>query len=94
MSAIYPITPSSAMGEWTDQWATEGRLNLWGRPLILLPSNPTGQSEAVPVEVIPWTGGRALVSAGSPFDPVAHEGREIRVGQCNYAWKVVALSRC
>jgi pyruvate-ferredoxin/flavodoxin oxidoreductase len=28
--AIYPITPSSAMGEWADQWATEGRPNLWG----------------------------------------------------------------
>jgi pyruvate-ferredoxin/flavodoxin oxidoreductase len=28
--AIYPITPSSAMGEWADQWATQGRKNLWG----------------------------------------------------------------
>ena len=28
--AIYPITPSSAMGEWADQWAAEGRRNLWG----------------------------------------------------------------
>ncbi len=28
--AIYPITPSSAMGEWADQWATERRCNLWG----------------------------------------------------------------
>jgi pyruvate-ferredoxin/flavodoxin oxidoreductase len=28
--AIYPITPSSAMGEWTDQWAAERRPNLWG----------------------------------------------------------------
>jgi pyruvate-ferredoxin/flavodoxin oxidoreductase len=28
--AIYPITPSSAMGEWADQWATERRPNLWG----------------------------------------------------------------
>jgi pyruvate-ferredoxin/flavodoxin oxidoreductase len=27
--AIYPITPSSAMGEWADQWAAEGRPNLW-----------------------------------------------------------------
>lgn len=27
--AIYPITPSSAMGEWADQWAAEGRLNAW-----------------------------------------------------------------
>jgi pyruvate-ferredoxin/flavodoxin oxidoreductase len=28
--AIYPITPSSAMGEWSDQWSTEGRKNIWG----------------------------------------------------------------
>ncbi|HET8576107.1 MAG TPA: pyruvate:ferredoxin (flavodoxin) oxidoreductase [Methylomirabilota bacterium] len=28
--AIYPITPSSAMGEWADQWAAERRPNLWG----------------------------------------------------------------
>jgi pyruvate-ferredoxin/flavodoxin oxidoreductase len=28
--AIYPITPSSGMGELADQWASEGRKNLWG----------------------------------------------------------------
>ena len=28
--AIYPITPSSPMGELADQWATEGRPNIWG----------------------------------------------------------------
>ena len=28
--AIYPITPSSAMGEWADQWQQEGRKNIWG----------------------------------------------------------------
>ena len=28
--AIYPITPSSAMGEWADQWAAQGVPNLWG----------------------------------------------------------------
>jgi pyruvate-ferredoxin/flavodoxin oxidoreductase len=27
---IYPITPSSPMGEWCDQWAAEGERNLWG----------------------------------------------------------------
>src|SRR5687768_7639035 len=27
--AIYPITPASAMGEWADQWASEGKPNLW-----------------------------------------------------------------
>src|SRR3954451_21852841 len=28
--AIYPITPSSTMGEWADQWASEGKANAWG----------------------------------------------------------------
>ncbi len=28
--AIYPITPSSNMGEWADQWASEGVENIWG----------------------------------------------------------------
>ncbi|PKO71182.1 MAG: pyruvate:ferredoxin (flavodoxin) oxidoreductase, partial [Betaproteobacteria bacterium HGW-Betaproteobacteria-17] len=28
--AIYPITPASPMGEWADEWAAQGRLNLWG----------------------------------------------------------------
>src|SRR5579863_7093584 len=28
--AIYPITPSSPMGEWADQWSADGRPNLWG----------------------------------------------------------------
>jgi pyruvate-ferredoxin/flavodoxin oxidoreductase len=28
--AIYPITPSSPMGEWSDQWQEEGRKNIWG----------------------------------------------------------------
>jgi pyruvate-ferredoxin/flavodoxin oxidoreductase len=28
--AIYPITPSSPMGEWADQWRAEGRKNVWG----------------------------------------------------------------
>ncbi len=28
--AIYPITPSSPMGEWADQWASEGKPNIWG----------------------------------------------------------------
>ncbi|MDX1436044.1 MAG: pyruvate:ferredoxin (flavodoxin) oxidoreductase [Anaerolineales bacterium] len=34
--AIYPITPSSPMGEWADQWASEGKPNLWGTvPLVV-----------------------------------------------------------
>ncbi|MDR3736900.1 MAG: pyruvate:ferredoxin (flavodoxin) oxidoreductase [Acidobacteriaceae bacterium] len=28
--AIYPITPSSPMAEWADQWQSEGKKNIWG----------------------------------------------------------------
>jgi pyruvate-ferredoxin/flavodoxin oxidoreductase len=28
--AIYPITPSSTMGELADQWSSEGKTNIWG----------------------------------------------------------------
>jgi pyruvate-ferredoxin/flavodoxin oxidoreductase len=39
---IYPITPSSNMGEWCDQWASEGIKNLWG----IIPQVVEMQSEA------------------------------------------------
>jgi len=28
--ALYPITPSTPMGEWADEWASGGKKNLWG----------------------------------------------------------------
>ena len=28
--AIYPITPSSDMGEWADAWSAKGQTNIWG----------------------------------------------------------------
>ncbi len=28
--AIYPITPSSNMGEWSDEWSSKGIPNIWG----------------------------------------------------------------
>ncbi|MCC7203779.1 MAG: hypothetical protein IT441_01770, partial [Phycisphaeraceae bacterium] len=33
--AIYPITPSSSMGELADEWSSKGRKNVWGTvPLV------------------------------------------------------------
>jgi pyruvate-ferredoxin/flavodoxin oxidoreductase len=40
--AIYPITPSSNMGEWADEWASQGRKNIWG----VVPQVSEMQSEA------------------------------------------------
>ncbi len=39
--AIYPITPSSNMGEWADEWSAKGRKNIWGT----IPSVSEMQSE-------------------------------------------------
>jgi len=53
------------------------------RPIILPLSNPTQLAEATPRDLLAWTGGRALVATGSPFDPVAVDGVNRRIGQCN-----------
>jgi len=53
------------------------------RPVILPLSNPTSMSEAEPKDIYEWTNGQALVATGSPFKPVSHGGKTIRIGQCN-----------
>jgi len=48
VAAIYPITPSSAMGEWADQWASEGKKNIWGTiPLVVEMQSEGGAAGAV-----------------------------------------------
>ena len=55
------------------------------RPVILPMSNPTALSEAVPADLIRWTGGRALVATGSPFNAVDYGGARYEIGQANNA---------
>jgi len=46
--AIYPITPSSPMGEWSDSWRSEVRENLWGTvPLVVEMQSEGGAAGAV-----------------------------------------------
>jgi len=35
VAAIYPITPSSSMGEYCDEWAAYGRKNIFGQTLMI-----------------------------------------------------------
>src|SRR5512135_623494 len=46
--AIYPITPSSAMGEWADAWAADGEPNIWGTvPAVVEMQSEGGAAGAV-----------------------------------------------
>jgi len=46
--AIYPITPSSTMGEFADEWSTAKRPNLWGTvPLVIEMQSEGGAAGAV-----------------------------------------------
>jgi pyruvate-ferredoxin/flavodoxin oxidoreductase len=46
--AIYPITPSSAMGEWADEWASQKIPNIWGTvPHVIEMQSEGGAAGAV-----------------------------------------------
>lgn len=46
--AIYPITPSSPMGEWADEWSSRGQLNLWGTvPLVVEMQSEAGAAGTI-----------------------------------------------
>jgi malic enzyme len=54
-----------------------------GVPIVFPLSNPTESSEATPADVLLWSGGRALVATGSPFEPVSVGGTSRVIGQAN-----------
>jgi pyruvate-ferredoxin/flavodoxin oxidoreductase len=46
--AIYPITPSSNMGEFADEWSSKGKKNIWGTiPLVIEMQSEGGAAGAV-----------------------------------------------
>jgi malate dehydrogenase (oxaloacetate-decarboxylating) len=56
------------------------------RPVIFPLSNPTSRSEATPEHLLAWTNGRALIGTGSPFEPVAWDGKMIPINQTNNSY--------
>ncbi|HAU1192555.1 TPA: NAD-dependent malic enzyme [Legionella pneumophila] len=56
------------------------------RPIIFPLSNPTSRAEAIPHDLLNWTAGKALIATGSPFEPVAMNGRKIEIAQCNNSY--------
>jgi malate dehydrogenase (oxaloacetate-decarboxylating) len=53
------------------------------RPLVFPISNPTEKIEAMPADVLDWSGGKALVATGIPVDPVEYNGTTYEIGQAN-----------
>src|SRR6187455_891125 len=46
--AIYPITPSSAMGEWADEWSSDNKENIFGEvPKIIEMQSEAGAAGAI-----------------------------------------------
>jgi malic enzyme len=53
------------------------------QPIVMPLSNPTSSAEALPSDVLAWSGGSALVATGSPFEAVVIDGVRHEIGQAN-----------
>jgi malate dehydrogenase (oxaloacetate-decarboxylating) len=87
VAAVHPavlIGTSTQGGAFTEAIVGELAAHV-ERPVILPLSNPTARAEAVPADLLRWTGGRALVATGSPFDPVVQDGTTYQIAQANNA---------
>ena len=78
------IGTSTQPGAFTQEVVTEMAAHV-ARPVIMPLSNPTSHAEARPADLIAWTGGRALIATGSPFEPVVYQGVSYQIAQANNA---------
>ncbi|MGI9271429.1 MAG: NAD-dependent malic enzyme [Woeseiaceae bacterium] len=76
------IGASGQGGSFTEQ-TVRAMLEHNDAPIILPMSNPTSISEAIPLDLMKWTDGRALIATGSPFEPVSSANGPRRIGQAN-----------
>lgn len=75
---------STAHGAFTRE-VVEAMAAATERPIIFPLSNPTSRIEAMPADVIAWSGGKALVTTGIPVPPVEYDGVTYEIGQANNA---------
>ena len=90
LETIRQVHPTILIGTSTDHGAftrevIEEMSNGVERPIVLPLSNPTERIEAMPADVIAWSGGKALVATGIPVEPFEYEGTTFTIGQGNNA---------
>jgi malic enzyme len=88
LSVIRAVKPTVLVGAAAQAGAftkemLESMAGVVERPIVLPLSNPTSKAECTAEEALQWTGGRAIVATGSPFDDVEHAGQRHVIGQAN-----------
>jgi pyruvate-ferredoxin/flavodoxin oxidoreductase len=74
--AIYPITPSSPMGESADAWASAGEPNIWGSvPAVVEMQSEGGAAGAIHGAL--QAGSLATTFTASP-GPAAHDPQHVQ----------------
>ena len=90
LETVRRVHPTILIGTSTDHGAftrevIEEMSNGVERPIVLPLSNPTERIEAMPADVVAWSGGKALVATGIPVEPFEYEGTTFTIGQGNNA---------
>ncbi len=78
------IGTSASHGAFTEEVVREMARQV-PRPIIFPLSNPPEKIEAMPDQLLTWTGGQALITTGSPLPPVTYDGITHSIGQANTA---------
>lgn len=88
IDAIKLASPTILLGSSTvfgafNQEVIEAMTASCERPMIFPLSNPTSRMEAMPADVLKWSGGKALITTGSPVAPAEYDGTTYTIGQAN-----------